>query len=81
MFEETFYYARKELVDERLAEIRGGRGIEIFQRHDGMYREKKTWCLCVSWDVCSSEDLREILGVCWISFGDFFLQMLILVSY
>ncbi|KIM48589.1 hypothetical protein M413DRAFT_20952 [Hebeloma cylindrosporum] len=62
MFEETFYYARKELVDKRLAEIRDGRGIEIFQRHDGMYREKKTWCLCVSWDMCSSEDLHEILS-------------------
>ena len=72
MFEETFYYARKELVDKRLAEIRSGRGIEIFQRHDGMYREKKTWCLCVSWDVCSSEDLHEILGVRWVSFGDVF---------
>jgi len=71
MFEETFYYAPKELVDKRLAEIRGGRGIEIFQRQDGMYREKKTWYLCVSWDVCSSEDLHEILGVCWLSFVDF----------
>jgi len=71
MFEETFYYARKEFVDKRLAEIRSGGGVEIFQRHDKKYREKKTWCLCVSWDVCSSEDLHEILNVRCLHFVAF----------
>ncbi|KAF9478486.1 hypothetical protein BDN70DRAFT_895676 [Pholiota conissans] len=61
MFEDSFYYARKSRIEARLEEIRAGSALEILQRHDGMYREKKTWCLCVSWDVCSKEELVEIV--------------------
>lgn len=64
MFEDSFFYARKGLIDTRLSELREGTAREILQRHDDMYREKKTWCLCVSWDVCSKEDLVEVVEVC-----------------
>lgn len=64
MFEDTFYHARKELIDARLKEIKNGGWKEILQRHDDAYREKKTWCIGVSWDLCSKEDLMDIFEVC-----------------
>ncbi|KAF9014179.1 VRR-NUC domain-containing protein [Cyathus striatus] len=59
--EDTFYAARKELIDKRLAEIRDGNAVEILKKHDEMYREKETWCIGVKWDLCSREDLAEIV--------------------
>lgn len=61
--EDSFYYARKNPIDERLNEIRAGKAQDILQRHDDQYREKKTQCLCVKWDFCTKEDLLEIVGV------------------
>ena len=62
--EDTFYYARKDLIEARLAEIRDGRGPEILQRHDEQYREKETWCVGLSWELCTREDLMDIIKVC-----------------
>jgi len=59
--EDTFYYARKDLIEARLAEIRDGKGPEILQRHDEQYREKETWCVGLSWDLCEREDLVDIV--------------------
>ncbi|KAF8163679.1 VRR-NUC domain-containing protein [Crassisporium funariophilum] len=59
--EDSFYYARKKLIDARITEIVDGRGLEILQRHDDLYREKGTWCIGVNWDLCSREDLLEIV--------------------
>jgi len=61
--EDTFYYARKDLIEARLAEIEDGRGPEILQRHDEQYRGKETWCVGLSWDLCGREDLVDIVKV------------------
>lgn len=61
--EDSFYFARKELIDRRLQEIRCGRAVEILDRHDRTYRSTNTWCVGVRWDLCSKEDLREIVEV------------------
>jgi len=59
--EDTFYYARKDLIEARLVEIRDGRGPEILQRHDEQYREKETWCVGLSWELCERGDLLDIV--------------------
>ena len=61
--EDTFYYARKDLIEARLAEIRDGKASEILLRHDEQYREKETWCVGVSWELCEREDLLDIVKV------------------
>ncbi|KAF9495876.1 hypothetical protein BDN71DRAFT_1447067 [Pleurotus eryngii] len=58
--DEIFYYARKDIVDVRLKEIRGGWAKDIIEKHDKMHREKKTWCVGMSWDLCECSDLIEI---------------------
>ncbi|KAF4608206.1 hypothetical protein EYR40_000550 [Pleurotus pulmonarius] len=58
--DEIFYYARKDIVNTRLKEIRGGWAKDIIEKHDKMYREKKTWCVGMSWDLCECSDLIEI---------------------
>lgn len=62
--EETFYYARKEMIDRRLEEIKEGQAQEILEQHDDAYREKSTWCVGVQWDLCGKQDLLEIVEVC-----------------
>ncbi|KAF9025775.1 hypothetical protein BDZ89DRAFT_1068019 [Hymenopellis radicata] len=59
--EDSFYYARKELIDKRLRELRAGLALEILERHDRTYRPTNTWCVGVRWDLCTKEDLREIV--------------------
>ncbi|PPQ74783.1 hypothetical protein CVT26_004891 [Gymnopilus dilepis] len=62
MFEDTFYHARKDLIDARLKEIQEGDAgwQKILQRHDDAYREKRTWCIGIHWDLCSKEELFDI---------------------
>ena len=61
--EDTFYYARKDLIEARLREIRDGKGPQILQQRDEQYREKETWCIGLSWDLCGREDLVDIVKV------------------
>ena len=61
--EDKFYYARKDLIEARLAEIRDGKASEILQRHDEQFREKETWCVGLSWELCEREDLLDIVEV------------------
>jgi hypothetical protein len=61
--EETFYHARKELIDKRLEEVRQGQTREILEKHDDAHREKNTWCVGVQWDICTKQDLVEIVEV------------------
>ncbi len=61
--DEIFYYARKDIVNTRLKEIRGGWAMDIIEKHDKMYREKKTWCVGMSWDLCECSDLIEVAEV------------------
>ncbi|KAI3621492.1 coiled-coil domain-containing protein mtmr15 [Moniliophthora roreri] len=59
--EDSFYYARKEMIDVRLAEIDNGHAKSILERHDKLYRDKKTLCVGVNWEKCKREDVFEIV--------------------
>ncbi|KAF7362260.1 Fanconi-associated nuclease [Mycena venus] len=59
--EDTFYYARRERIEARLTEIKNGQARTILAENDERYRENKTCCIGVSWDVCGREDLIEIV--------------------
>jgi fanconi-associated nuclease 1 len=72
--EETFYYARKEMIDIRLEEIRQGQAREILEKHDDAYREKDTWCVGVQWDICTKQDLVEIVEVSIMLLGSHHLE-------
>ena len=63
LMEDSFYYARKELVEARLAEVKQGSAKAILESHDDKYREKNTWCVGVRWDICEKQDLLEIVEV------------------
>lgn len=67
MNEDSFYYARQELIEQRLSEVKDGMGQGILEKHDDKYREKKTLCVGVQWDMCEKQDLLEIVEVCPIS--------------
>ncbi|KAL1744333.1 VRR-NUC domain-containing protein [Schizophyllum fasciatum] len=58
---DTFYDARKELIEKRLAEVAAGEAKAILQRNDKFYRESRTFCIGVSWSNCSAQDLEEIV--------------------
>ncbi|KAK0211331.1 hypothetical protein DFS33DRAFT_1252122 [Desarmillaria ectypa] len=58
--EDSFYYARKELIQARLREIEDGKAAGILERHDRTYRPSKTWCVGVKWEY-PKEDLLEIV--------------------
>ncbi|KAK0211693.1 VRR-NUC domain-containing protein [Armillaria fumosa] len=58
--EDSFYYARKELIQVRLREIEDGKAAEILERHDRTYRPNKTWCVGVKWEY-PKDDLLEIV--------------------
>ncbi|KAJ7209769.1 VRR-NUC domain-containing protein [Mycena pura] len=59
--EDSFYYARREHIDKRLAEIKNGQARNILEANDGRHREHKTCCIGVSWEMCSRDDLVEIV--------------------
>ncbi|KAK2466657.1 hypothetical protein APHAL10511_000915 [Amanita phalloides] len=59
--EDTFYYARKDMIEARLEEIRDGNARKILLRHDDQHREKQTMCVGLRWDMCESADLVEIV--------------------
>ena len=53
--EDTFYSARKDLIERRLAELlEEGKALEILRRNDKFYRETKTFCIGLSWTNCSA---------------------------
>lgn len=61
--EDSFYHARKVLMDERLAVIEAGKGANIVRDVDARHRASGTWCVGVQWDLFSSEDLVDIVTV------------------
>lgn len=63
IFEDTFYHAREELIENRLDEICGNNARKIIQNVDDEHRERETWCLGVRWDLFPQEDLLEIAEV------------------
>jgi hypothetical protein len=63
MNEDSFYYARQDLIEQRLLEIKDGMARSILEKHDDKHREKKTLCVGVQWDMCEKQDLLEIVEV------------------
>jgi len=62
--EDTFYYARKDMIEARLEEIRNGGAREILEPRDEQHREKQTICVGLQWDLCGRSDLVQIVEVC-----------------
>ena len=63
LFYDSFYRARKEMIDDRLKEIQDGKAREILEKHDKAHRDDAIICVGVDWDLCSREDLLEIVDV------------------
>jgi fanconi-associated nuclease 1 len=61
--EDTFYDARRDLIEARLLEIEAGTAKDIVERVDAEHREKGTWCVGVRWDLFERQDLMEIVQV------------------
>lgn len=59
----TWYHlaVRGALLEERLDAIEKGRAGEFLEITDDRERPRKTWCVGVSWDLYSKEDLLEIV--------------------
>lgn len=61
--EDSFFYARKDLMEKRLAAIEAGKGADLVRAVDAEHRASETWCVGVRWDLFSSEDIVDILTV------------------
>ncbi|KAF8447634.1 VRR-NUC domain-containing protein [Boletus edulis BED1] len=59
--EDSFFHARKDLMEQRLAAIEAGKGADLIRRVDTEHRASGTWCVGVRWDLFSSEDLVDIV--------------------
>lgn len=60
---EYFFFARRDLIKQRLREIEQGKAPEILAQTDDKYRKNNTMCVGVRWDDYSKEDLVEIVTV------------------
>ncbi|KAJ7574598.1 VRR-NUC domain-containing protein [Mycena floridula] len=60
--EDSFYYSRDRMIEDRLKEIRENGGVGVLVKHDDMHRKSETLCVGVHWDLCSQSDLIEIIG-------------------
>jgi len=63
ILEESFYYARRLSFEARFEEIKNGKGPEILEKHDNLYRSKETFCIGVHWKTYAKKDLLEIATV------------------
>ena len=61
--EDSFYFARQDLIQKRLSEIENGQGPVILAKFDEMHREQGTMCVGVRWDLFQRQDLVEIAQV------------------
>ncbi|KAJ6589891.1 VRR-NUC domain-containing protein [Mycena vulgaris] len=59
--EDSFYYARRDRIEKRLDEIEKGQARTILEDNDDRHREKKTFCIGVSWQMCGRDELVEIV--------------------
>ncbi|KAJ6491829.1 hypothetical protein C8R47DRAFT_442519 [Mycena vitilis] len=59
--DDSFYYARKDSMEERLTELKNGQARPILEKNDLKYRDDKTCCIGVKWDMCGRDDLLEIV--------------------
>ncbi|KAJ7782652.1 VRR-NUC domain-containing protein [Mycena metata] len=61
LMDDSFYYARQDRIEARLAEIKAGEARSILEGNDDEYREDDTCCIGVSWEMCGRDDLVEIV--------------------
>jgi Fanconi-associated nuclease 1 len=63
--EETFIYARENLVAQRLKELEEVKGTArtLVEKIDDEHRHKNTMCVGVRWNKWSKEDLVDIVEV------------------
>ncbi|KAJ7018357.1 VRR-NUC domain-containing protein [Mycena alexandri] len=61
LMDDSFYYARQDRIETRLAEIRAGQARSILEGNDDRYRQDNTCCIGVSWEMCGRDDLVEIV--------------------
>lgn len=61
--EDSFYHARKDLMEQRLTAIEAGNGTDLIRQVDAEHRASGTWCVGVQWDLFSSDDLVDIVTV------------------
>ncbi|KAN0077005.1 VRR-NUC domain containing protein [Tylopilus felleus] len=59
--EDSFYHARKDLMEQRLTAIEAGKGTDLIRQVDAEHRASGTWCVGVQWDLFSSDDLVDIV--------------------
>lgn len=74
--EDSFYYARKDLMEKRLAAIEAGKGADLVRAVDAKHRASGTWCVGVRWDLFSSEDLVDIVTVNLLQIPDDYISSL-----
>ncbi|KAI0062194.1 hypothetical protein BV25DRAFT_1916125 [Artomyces pyxidatus] len=61
IMEDSFYFAREELIEQRLKELEEGFAGKILRSVDEEHRDKNTWCVGVDWDAFPREHLFEII--------------------
>lgn len=61
--EDTFYYSRQMIIEDRLDELKGGKAGEIVERICAEHAARGTWCVGVRWDLFQKEDLLQIVKV------------------
>jgi len=61
--EDSFYFARQDLIENRLKEIEAGESRSIIEAVDLQHRDKGTLCAGVRWDLFIREDLLDIVDV------------------
>ncbi|KAJ7668675.1 VRR-NUC domain-containing protein [Mycena polygramma] len=59
--DDSFYYARQDSIETRLTELKNGQARSILEKNDVRYRDDKTCCIGVKWDMCGRDDLLEIV--------------------
>ncbi|TFK54629.1 hypothetical protein OE88DRAFT_1653035 [Heliocybe sulcata] len=59
--EDSFFFAREDLINERLALIEAGEAPKLLGKVDDEHRLSGTWCVGVRWDVFPKQDLLEIV--------------------
>ncbi|KAJ7502993.1 VRR-NUC domain-containing protein [Mycena galericulata] len=59
--DDSFYYARRDRIEKRLADIKDGQARAILEANDERHRENQTCCIGVSWKMCGREELVEIV--------------------
>jgi fanconi-associated nuclease 1 len=61
--EDSFYFARQDLIEKRLREIEAGKSGNIIEAIDLQHRDKGTLCTGVRWDLFTREDLLDVVDV------------------